>query len=246
MSSKLEPHSPKFFVNDSLSNISWNWNEFQKKIPSNSLFDGKSWRSSPLPFQLSPHHQEILRTLGLDLVAFLKACNLLYRQSISGKKPSWIHELLDQGKPSDLISLAQLSSLKNEIPQVIRPDLILTEKGFVLCEIDAIPGGIGLTAWLQETYSKQGFPILGGDFGMRSGFQSIFPQGSVWISEEAQDYRPEFEWLLGKERVLNAEQARFNQEPVYRFFESFDWQKIQGLSGFLKEGGLLTPLSNPA
>lgn len=223
----------------------WNWENFQKNIPSQNLFDGKSWRSSPLPFKLSPSHHLILQDLGVALVDFLKACNLLYRQSFLGKKPLWISQLLDQGKPEALIALSRLSSLKNHIPQVIRPDLIMTEEGFVLCEIDSIPGGIGLTAWLQETYSKYGFQLLGGDFGMRLGFQSIFPEGDVLISEEAMDYRPEFEWLVGADRVKNIQEESFSGHSFYRFFESFDWDKIPRLSELIESSTSMTPVIKP-
>ena len=31
-------------------------------------------------------------------------------------------------------------------PTVLRPDLLLTDEGFVMTELDSVPGGIGLTA----------------------------------------------------------------------------------------------------
>ncbi len=104
--------------------------------------------------------------------------------------------------------------------------LIVTETGFALCELDTVPGGIGLTAWLGETYGALGEPVLGGAEGMRQGFQSIFPEGHVVISEEAATYRPEFEYLIGSERVRAAESYQPNGKPVYRFFECFDWEKL--------------------
>ncbi|MES2307520.1 MAG: hypothetical protein V4507_01550 [Verrucomicrobiota bacterium] len=219
--------------------------DFQKQIPSESLFDGKSWKSSPKPLILSEKHHQILERLGPLLTTFVRACNLLYRQSVEGKRPAWIAQWMDHGKPEKLIQMSRASRWKNEIPQVIRPDLVLTEEGFALCEIDSIPGGIGMTAWLQETYSKFGFSIQGGDFGMRVGFQSIFPEGDVLISEEAADYRPEFEWLLGADRVKSAELGLSPSSSIYRFFEAFDWERISGWEEWMEKGSRMTPPLKP-
>ncbi|HEY8966224.1 MAG TPA: hypothetical protein VIM58_07265 [Candidatus Methylacidiphilales bacterium] len=198
----------------------------RSKIPSGGLFAEKEWRIAPEAFPLSPQHVEKLEKLGHVLHLFAKACNLLYRQSVRGKQPAWIADLLDRGKPPELVALSRADAVAQEVPAVIRPDLLVTEEGFALCEVDSIPGGIGLTAWLSETYAALGEEVLGGADGMRQGFASVFPEGDVVISEEAATYRPEFEFLVGPERVKAAESYRFNGHPVYRFFEGFDWPNL--------------------
>jgi hypothetical protein len=40
-------------------------------------------------------------------------------------------------------------------PTVLRPDLLLTDDGFVLTELDSVPGGIGLTAFLNRLYGAK-------------------------------------------------------------------------------------------
>src|SRR5262249_5674677 len=41
-----------------------------------------------------------------------------------------------------------------DLPRVIRPDLLLLDnEQLAVTELDSVPGGIGLTAWLNETYS---------------------------------------------------------------------------------------------
>ncbi len=82
-----------------------------------------------------------------------------------------------------------------DTPRVIRPDIILTDDGFIIAELDNVPGGIGLTAWLSGVYAGQGETILGGPEGMLDGFASILPGGDIVVSEEASTYRPEMEWL---------------------------------------------------
>jgi hypothetical protein len=112
-----------------------------------------------------------------------------------------------------------------------------------------VPGGIGLTAWLNQTYSKSEIrggqsgsdpksEIVGGADGMLRGFASIFgeaPRVHVIVSDEAATYRPEMEWLAAQ---LNAIQgSRFKVQgatftdfaagdAVYRFFELFDLANV--------------------
>ena len=59
-----------------------------------------------------------------------------------------------------------------ELPRVIRPDLVLTEEGFTIAETDSVPGGIGLTGWLNEVYTGLGFEVIGGRDGMVEGFRA--------------------------------------------------------------------------
>ena len=63
-------------------------------------------------------------------------------------------KLLDQGKPARLIEHQRLPALKGALPRVIRPDLLLTENGLAVTELDSVPGGMGLTAWLNQTYDQ--------------------------------------------------------------------------------------------
>ena len=100
---------------------------------------------------------------------------------------------LDSGKPADLVSIS--GRYRDEVPRVIRPDIILTEAGYAISELDSVPGGIGLTGWLNQTYRELGFDVLGGADGMINGFRSILPKGVITVSKESETYRPEMEWL---------------------------------------------------
>lgn len=203
--------------------------QITSRMPQNGLFAEKTWRIAASAFSLDSKHVEQIEKLGHLLHRFNQACNLLYRQSVQGKKPAWIAELLDRGKPPELIALAREDKLKNQLPAVIRPDLVLTRNGFAITELDSVPGGIGLTAWLGQTYSELGDTVLGGANGMRAGFEQIFPHGDVLISEEAASYRPEMEWITSPERVKTAESYAANGTPIYRFFECFDWVNLKSL-----------------
>lgn len=209
--------------------------ELHASMPEQGLFAEKSWRQSSQPFLISGEFQKTLEQLGNRLHQFNRACDLLYRQSVEGKKPAWIAELLDRGKPPELITIAREKIFRGITAHVIRPDLILTQDGFVICELDQIPGGIGLTAWLQKTYRKLGYKMLGGERGMLEGFHSILQGGDILLSEESATYRPEMLYLveqLHQEfpgatwRLLSSAAQEKWASRVYRFFELFDIANI--------------------
>lgn len=217
-------------------------------VPEGELFAGKHWLLSPEPYALSEKLASELDSMGHRLLQFAEACDLLYRQSVDGRQPAWIADLLDRGKPPEVIDLGRDPAFRGQIARVIRPDLLLTEEGFSICELDQIPGGIGLTAWLNATYSAFGYPVLGGSSGMLDGFSSVLPSGDILFTEEAGTYRPEMEWLVDALmrskggngwRVADAVPRFAWRGNFYRFFEMFDLPNAtcaDGLFGAVKEG----------
>jgi hypothetical protein len=212
----------------------------REQIPAGGLFAGLEWKISPTPFPLVQHQAQEIELLGRVLLQFYRATNLLYRKSVEGKQPEWVARWLDLGKPADLIALQRSPAFKNDVPRVIRPDLLLTENGFSITELDSVPGGIGLTAWLNQTYSNSKLQtpnskLTGGAEGMLRGFESIFgdaKQVHIVVSEEAATYRPEMEWLAGqignsKFKIQNSKCEDFAEgDAVYRFFELFDLANV--------------------
>src|ERR1039457_7267181 len=128
----------------------------REQIPAGGLFAGLEWKISPAPFALGENLAKEIESLGRVLLQFYRATNLLYRKSVEGKQPEWVARWLDQGKPAGLIELQRSLAFKNDVPRVIRPDILLTENGFSSRELDSVPGGIGLTAWLNQAYSNSG------------------------------------------------------------------------------------------
>jgi hypothetical protein len=212
----------------------------RSQIPAHGLFANLDWRTSPVPFALGEDLAKEFESLGRVLLQFYRAVNLLYRKSVEGKQPAWISHWLDLGKPPELIELQRALAFKNDTPRVIRPDILLTEHGFSITELDSVPGGIGLTAWLNRVYAspQSHMPdakIIGGADGMIRGFESIFGDAKnihIIVSEEAATYRPEMEWLaeqIGTSR-FQIHDARFEGfaegDAVYRFFELFDLANV--------------------
>ena len=206
----------------------------REQIPAGGLFAGLDWRVSPTPFPLGENLAKEIESLGRVLLQFYRATNLLYRKSVEGKQPEWVAHWLDLGKPRELIELQRSAAFKNEIPRVIRPDILPTEAGFSITELDSVPGGIGLTGWLNQTYSKNGAQVLGGAEGMIRGFESIFgdvKQVHIVVSEEAKTYRPEMDWLAKQlDPRFTVHDSQFNDfadgSAVYRLFEMFDLANV--------------------
>ncbi len=205
-------------------------------LPPGGLFAGLEWKTSPAPFPLGENLAQEIEALGRVLLQFYRATNLLYRKSVEGRQPEWVARWLDLGKPRELIELQRSVAFKSDVPRVIRPDLLLTENGFSITELDSVPGGIGLTGWLNQTYAKAGAPVLGGADGMMRGFASIFGDAQpvhIIVSEEAKTYRPEMEWVAaqlgGRFTVHDSTFTDFAPgSAVYRFFELFDLPNVAG------------------
>lgn len=209
-------------------------------LPPGGLFADQHWRIAPEPFALTPELARDLETLGRVLLQFYRAVNLLYRRSVEGREPGWIAQLLDQGKPADLLAWQRHPAFKHDLPRVIRPDILLTEDGFAISELDAVPGGIGLTAWLNQTYANLEVrsprcEVMGGAAGMIEGFAGIFGNAArvhIVVSEESAAYRPEMQWLAGRLPGTSAavRDADFSDaqpgDAVYRFFELFDLANV--------------------
>jgi len=217
-------------------------------FPKEGLFAEKDWLLSPDAFPIDKRFLAELEQLGHRLFVFQRACNQLYQLSVKGKQPEWVARYLDPGKPTELIEFSRRKEIRDDLPRVVRPDLILTDEGYIIAEIDSVPGGIGLTGWLNQTYSAFDNDVVGGANGMLDGFESVLPNGGdIAISQEAATYRPEMEWIAAQLkdrhrdfdwRVVSAE----NYEPqdgrtVYRFFELFDLPNIPKIDSTLRANG---------
>ena len=115
-----------------------------------------SWRISPCPLLLSREQVDFFTGLGPRLLSFYRALNRLYGESVKGTQPAWIAGYLDQGKPEALVTYSRMKRFRDAVPAVIRPDVIPTQDGMVITELDSVPGGIGLTAAMSRAYADIG------------------------------------------------------------------------------------------
>ncbi|MFZ9682730.1 MAG: hypothetical protein ACO3DQ_05935 [Cephaloticoccus sp.] len=240
------------------------YEQIKAELSAQPLFEDKTWQLSPTAWPLTPAQVDELDQIGAACLAFHQALEKLYLRSAAGKnllrnrplRAPWVVDYLDRGKPEELVAHARDPRNQGAFPTVLRPDLLLTDEGFVMSELDSVPGGIGLTAFLNRLYAPQGGVLGEGDAMIKAFHASLAalrpnernPLIALVVSEEAATYRPETEWLaaqlqllghrvfcLRPEDVFPLENALFfdvegNPEKIdviYRFFELFDLPNIE-------------------
>ena len=249
------------------------YDTIRSALDSQPLFEAKSWQLSPEAWPLTREQVAQLGQIGAACLEFNQALETLYLRAVAGKnllrnKPlvaPWVAEYLDRGKPAGLVQHARDSRMRGVFSPVLRPDLLLTEHGFALTELDSVPGGIGLTAFLNRLYDDDG--IVGhGDRMIEGFFQSLAallprnrtPLIALLVSDEASTYRPEMQWLarelqkqgrrvfclrpedvfpLGGALFFDIEGTPEKIDIIYRFFELFDLGNIRTAPYFLEAWG---------
>ena len=214
-----------------------------------------SWRVSPEPYYLSSEEILFFEDLGCHLLKFYTVLNSLYSDSVKGKIPSWFAQYLDAGKPDDLVAYSRMKRIRGDLPGIIRPDIMVTAKGFSITELDSVPGGFGLTARLMDLYSSMDEIVGMSEGGIPEAFykmaESVSGEKScvvaIIVSDEANDYWGEMSSLsqhlndkgfpvfaLKPQELIFREEGLFfkknNNEVkvdvLYRFFELFDLKNI--------------------
>ncbi|HZP59556.1 MAG TPA: hypothetical protein VFB27_04470 [Opitutaceae bacterium] len=247
------------------------YDSIRSALVTQPLFEDKTWQLSPDAWPLTAEQVTQLEAIGAACLEYHQALETLYLRSIAGKnllrnKPllaPWVADYLDRGKPDELIAHARDPKNRGAFPTVLRPDLLLTEDGFALTELDSVPGGIGLTAFLNRLYDGHG-RILGAGDAMIGNFHASLaalrpternPLIALVVSDEAATYRPEMQWLaqelqrqgkrifcLRPEAIFPLGGALFfdidgNPEKIdilYRFFELFDLANIRTAKFFFE------------
>jgi hypothetical protein len=133
----------------------------RSSLAAQPLFEDKTWQLSPDAWPVTPEQVAQLEAIGAACLEFHQAMEALYLRSAQGKnllrnKPllaPWVADYLDRGKPPALVAHARDPKNRGTFPPVLRPDLLITDEGFVLTELDSVPGGIGLTAFLNRLYA---------------------------------------------------------------------------------------------
>ena len=198
-----------------------------------SLFEDKSWQLSPQAWPLTPAQVTQLEQIGTACLEFHAALEVLYLRSAQGKnllrnKPllaPWVADYLDRGKPPELIAHARDPKNRGMFPTVLRPDLLLTEEGFALTELDSVPGGIGLTGFLNRLYGGDtDQAVLGHSGAMVENFHAALtalrpaarnPLIAILVSDEAATYRPEMQWLAEQLQRLGRRVFCMRPEDVF-------------------------------
>ena len=225
------------------------YDQIHAALRAQPLFEDKTWQLSPEAWPLTPDQHAQLEAIGAACLEFHQALETLYLRSAAGKnllrnKPllaPWVADYLDRGKPPALIAHAREAKNRGAFPTVLRPDLLLTDDGFVLTELDSVPGGIGLTAFLNRLYergegtapptatggavsSPRDPAVLGQGDAMLTNFHAALaalrpgtrnPLIALVVSDEAATYRPEMQWLAHQLQLLGKRVFCMRPEDIF-------------------------------
>lgn len=220
---------------------------FQKE----PMFEGKQWKYSPSPLPLSPSQLKELHQIGTACSEFYKAIDRLYFLTKNKKKilrnkdlfANWLPHYWEHGKPQSLINHMSAPNQKGSTPPLIRPDLLLTQNGFALTELDSVPGGFPLTIYLMQLYGLNTSNILPSFYNALTPTKKTI---AILVSQEASTYKPELQWLatqlqnnnfpvycLSPEELNGTYYHNIKIDIIYRFFELFDLPNIPNIQSLI-------------
>ncbi len=209
------------------------YEQIRSALAAQPLFEDKTWQLSPSAWVLTPEQHSQLEAIGAACLEFHQALETLYLRAAAGKNllrnksltAPWVVDYLDRGKPAALIEHARDPKNRGAFPTVLRPDLLLTDEGFALTELDSVPGGIGLTAFLNRLYRDGGqAAVIGADDAMVKNFHASLaalrpelqnPLIVIAVSDEAATYRPEMEWLAHQLQLLGKRVFCLKPEDIF-------------------------------
>lgn len=228
----LSPSSPaQTLLADNVLTTLPTWDLFRR--PDGAPGSQAAWQFAATPFPVPPAMADTLSQFGRHLWQFTKALNQLYLNSLQGKAPAWVASLLNQGKPLGLLQFAQMKRHRQDLPLVLRPDLLLGDDGqLTMCELDAVPGGLGFTSALNHHYRQAGFPVLEPPEGLPQAWLNTLqkahtlrhplaapdappPFVAVCVSDESADYLPEWRWLITEALADAPHVALIHPRDVY-------------------------------
>lgn len=209
-----------------------------------------NFRISPTPFGLEESENERIVELGQEVLQFMKATDELYRTNQE------VAELLNTGKPD--------SFLTQQAPNYLfyRPDLIVTEQGLRICEIETSPFGLGLSHLLNTAYSQADFETLAPETALKEYVQGrVKPSGQIVYTDKTKAYAGQLRYTADKIfsanpvdwSALHIDQLQRQNNPeidpeMYRAFylsEYLSDPKVRDLLNARLDSNNLTPANTP-
>lgn len=166
--------------------------DYQLYAPRREEFDtGRKipFHVSPKPFTLNPDQSQEIQEMGNEIVNYFTSVDALYRTD------GTVRKLLDTGKPEIFLTEAQRPS--NYL--FVRPDLIVSENGFTICEIETSPFGLALAELLNRGYNAAGYDTLVGENELSDHVSVETPQvGTIVYSQKTKSYHGQMTFLADK------------------------------------------------
>lgn len=204
--------------------------------------------NSKLPFRVTKEPLKISRELKKEIIGlgqilcmYLNAVICLYNADET------VRQILDNGKQQRFIG---------NTPHYLflRPDLIITEQGLKICELETSIFGLGLADILNKSYIDSGFDTLVSRNILKEYIQSVIPeQGVIAYSKRVKSFRGQISYLANhvfskqafnwQGRMID-EQIPF-QENVYRAFYTSDCMTEHAVNCLVNSNSNFIPSLTP-
>ena len=146
-----------------------------------------NFRVAPQPLRLQEREREDILNLGQIIVQFLEATQELYTTDQKA------NDILSFGKPNQLLTNTEPNYL------FARPDMILTDNGLKICEIETSPFGLGLSHLLGESYYQTSQDTLHNQSVLSAYVDSrISKLGELVYSNKTQQYAGQLRYTADK------------------------------------------------
>jgi len=150
-----------------------------KKIP---------FRISPRPLYLSKEQKIDIQNIGSDISCYFHIVDEMYVNNMGG-----VRNILDTGKPQIFLA----DQLAHYL--FARPDLIITEGGFSICEVETSPFGLALAEILNQAYQNKGFETMVDSGAISEQVRQNTPiEGNIVYSKKTQAYSGQITFLADK------------------------------------------------
>jgi hypothetical protein len=205
----------KFTMKEQLNNLAGEYSFYAARREEYKTDEKLSFRVSPTPLGLTAIESTEINTLGESVVEFVNATHELYKTSDE------VRALLNTGKPEEL------TQTKNPDYLFVRPDLIATESGLKICEIETSPFGLALSNLLNTGYIQAGFETLAEEKLLENSIKSrTSKEGVIVHSNKTKAYKGQLDYLAdklfsGNERAWTSEHIdnhEANGIGLYRAF----------------------------
>lgn len=201
-----------------------------------------NFRISPEPFKLNKSQKKELEDIGEVICNYMDSCIELYKTNSS------VHELLDRGKPEEYKNIQGVKYL------FLRPDLILTDSGFSVCEIETSPFGLGLAEVLNRAYGNEGYDTIVQENELKNYIQSkVGNTGTIAYSDKVKSFKGQLEFMAnqlfsGNGKIWTARKIgteSISSKEIYRAFYLNEQLTDKNIANLFNEEHIYIPTSTP-
>lgn len=199
------------------------------------------FRVTKEPLKISCELKKEIIGLGPILCMYLNAVICLYNADET------VRQILDNGKQQRFIG---------NMPHYLflRPDLIITEQGLKICELETSIFGLGLADILNRSYIDSGYETLVQKDILKDYIQSVIPKdGIIAYNQRVKSFRGQLDYLADqvfsgsnsawKSRIID---ANFNYVGnIYRAFYSSDGITEPEVNNLLNSNSNFIPSLTP-